>query len=266
MRIAATAALLGLALALPAAAAAPPPTKDPSELVVGVSMPVAGLQVGAVRGRTVVLAKGLEIDLARALAKRLGVPRVRFVHEALFSTLVSGRPADWDLALAAITITPERARRVDFSKPYLGSDQAVLMRKGFTPVPTSIAGLRGLQLCSERATTGARAIVDRIKPTKKPRLVANPSQLTYDLYNDRCDAIVFDAAVLGAARAATPDRYGPFAGRIDTRESYGIAFPKGSPLRARVNAALSALIRDGTVARLQKRWLTTDVAKLRVLR
>ena len=33
-----------------------------------------------------------------------------------------------------------------------------------------------------------------------------------------------------------------------------------------MNAALSALIRDGTVARLQKRWLSADVAKLRVLR
>ena len=86
--------------------------------------------------------------------------------------------------------------------------------------------------------------------------MANPSQLTYDLYNDRCDAIVFDAPVLGAARAAAPERYGPFAGRIVTSERYGIAFPKGSPLRASVNAALAALTRDGTIARLQKRWLT----------
>jgi len=265
MRVAVAAALVTCVLALPAGAAAPP-LKDPAELVVGVSMPVTGLQVGAVRGRSVVLARGLEIDLARALAKRLGVPRVRFVHEPLFSTLVSGRPADWDLALAAITITPERARRVDFSRPYLTADQAVLMRQGFTPVPTTIAGLRGLQLCSERATTGARAIVERIKPTKKPRLVANPSQLTYDLYNDRCDAIVFDAPALGAARAAAPERYGPFAGRIVTSERYGIAFPKGSPLRASVDAALGGLTRDGTLARLQKRWLTADVAKLRVLR
>ena len=93
MRAAATAALLALALALalPAAAAAPPPTQNPDELVVGVSMPVTGLQVGAVRARTVVLAKGLEIDLARALAKRLGVPTVRFVNEPFFSTLVSGQ-------------------------------------------------------------------------------------------------------------------------------------------------------------------------------
>ncbi len=264
MRTATALFAVSLALALPAAAA-PPPTKSPGVLVVGVSMPVAGLQVGAVRGRDVVLAKGLEIDLARALGRELGLAQVRFVHEPLFSTLVSGRPSDWDVALAAITITAERARRVDFSNPYLAADQAVLLRKGLTPVPTSIAGLRQLQLCSERATTGAQVLVGQIRPTKKPRLVSNPSQLTYDLFTGRCDAVVYDAPVLGAARAAAPDRSGAFAGRIVTNEQYGIALPKGSPLRARVNTALGRLTRDGTLARLQKRWLSADVSRLPTL-
>jgi polar amino acid transport system substrate-binding protein len=265
MRVPGIVAALVFLLALPAGAGAPP-TKSPGELVVGVSMPVTGLQVGAVRGRTVVLAKGLEVELARALARPLGVRRVRFVHEALFSRLLSGRPSDWDLALAAITVTPDRARRVDFSAPYLTADQAVLVRQGLAPVPSSIADLRSLQLCSERVTTGARLIVQRIKPTKRPRLVADPSQLTYDLYQDRCDAVVYDAAVLGAARAAAPERYGPFAGRIVTSERYAIAFPKGSPLRAPVNAALRGLRSNGTLARLQKRWLSADLSKLPVLR
>ena len=189
-----------------------------------------GFQVGAVRGANRVLAKGLEIDLARALAKRLGVPRVRFVNEPFFSTLVSGRPG------TGISRSPRSRSRQNApagstsprpTSPGSGRADA----QGPRPVPTSIAGLRELQLCGERATTGTRAIVERIKPTKKPRLVANPSQLTYDLYNDRCDAIVFDTAALGAARAAAPERYGPFPGRIDTRESYGAAFPKGSILR-----------------------------------
>ena len=113
------------------------------------------------------------------------------------------------------------------------------MRQGFAPVPTSIAGLRGLQLCSERATTGAAC--DRRPESIDEEAAAGrePVPAVYDLYNDRCDAIVFDAPVLGAARAAAPERYGPFAGRIVTSERYGIAFPKGSPLRASVDAALA---------------------------
>ena len=95
--------------------------------------------------------------------------------------------------------------------------------------PTSVAGLRSLQLCSERATTGARTILDRIKPQKEPRLANDPSQLMYDLYNDRCDAVVYDADILGAERAAAPERYGPFAGRLVTRERYGDRVPEGQP-------------------------------------
>jgi len=194
------------------------------------------------------------------------VPRVRFVHEPLFSTLVSGRQSDWDIALAAITVTPERSARVDFPTPYLAADQAVLLRADLTSVPNKLAALRRLQLCSERATTGAAVIVRQIKPTRKPRLVNTPSQLLYDLYAKRCDAVVYDAPVLGAERAAAPERYGPFAGLIATREHYAVALPKSSALRGPVNTALRALQQDGTLARLQKRWLSVDMSKLRVLR
>ena len=85
-------AVVAAALLAASASAAPPETKTPGILTVGLAMPSAGFQVGAVRGRDVVLAKGFEIDLARALAKRLQLTRVRFLNEPLFSKLtVSAR-------------------------------------------------------------------------------------------------------------------------------------------------------------------------------
>ena len=57
----------------PAALAAdPPPTLQPGRLTVGLNMPSPGFQVGSVRGHGVVFARGFEIDLANALAARLG--------------------------------------------------------------------------------------------------------------------------------------------------------------------------------------------------
>ena len=251
-------------LVLPASAA-PPPTKTPGELVVGVSMPSAGFQVGAARGRDVVLAKGFEIDLARELAKRMELRRVRFVNEALFSTLLADGRKDWDIALAAISVTPARAQRVDFSTPYLAADQGVLIRLDLKR-PTSIAALRPLQLCAERATTGGQLVLERIKPIKKVRLLENPSKLSYELFTKRCDAIVADAPALAVLRRQAPDRYGPLIGRIATNERYGIALEKGSALRPRLNAALRGLTADGTLERLRKRWLGTDTSKLPALR
>jgi polar amino acid transport system substrate-binding protein len=246
--------------------AATPPTKVPGELRVGLAMPAAGFQVGAVHGRDVVLARGLEIDLARLLARRLGVPRVRFVNEPLFSTLLRAGKKDWDIALAQITVTPARAKRVDFSTSYLTADQGVLLRRGLEPRPTSITALRRLQLCAERASTGGQLILDRIKPTRAPRLVQDPSRLSYDLFTQRCDAIVFDAPALAVLRRQAPDRYGALAGRIVTNERYAIALEEGSPLRPRINAALASVIGSGVLERLRRRWLGTDTATLPVLR
>jgi len=248
------------------AGAAPPPTKTPGVLTVGLAMPAPGFQVGAVRGRRVVLAKGFEIDLARILARRLGIPRVTFLNERYFSTLLNAGPKDWDLALAEITVTPPRSNRVDFSRPYLAADQGVLVRRGLTPTPSSIAALRKLQLCSERATTGAQLVVKRIKPTRKPLLLGDPSDLSYALFTKRCDAIVADAPTLAVQQRQAPDRYGRLVGRIATHEKYAIAFEKGSSLRPQVDAALRAAINDRTVEQLRRRWLGVDTTKLPVLR
>ena len=163
-------------------------------------------------------------------------------------------------------MTPERAKRVDFSVPYLRADQGVLLRRGLPNQPRSISDLRKLQLCAERASTGSLLVANRIKPAKRPLVARNPSDLSYFLFTKRCDAIVFDAPALAVLRRQAPDRYGPLAGRVLTSEKYAAAFEKGSALRVRVNAGLAALTRDGTLTRLRKRWLGADTSSLPVLR
>jgi polar amino acid transport system substrate-binding protein len=60
-------------------------------------------------------------------------------------------------------------------------------------------------------------------------------------------------------------RYGALAGVLRTDERYGVVLQKGSPLTGRVNAAVSALVANGTLTRLRRRWLLTDLGRLRVL-
>jgi polar amino acid transport system substrate-binding protein len=263
--IAAVVVLAGALLAAPAASAQAP-TKTPGELVVGLSMPAAGFQVGAVRGRDVLFARGFEIDLARALARDLAIPGVRFVNDERFSTLLAPGRKDWDLALAEITITAERSERFAFSRPYFRADQGVLLRRGLSLPSRTLAALRGLRLCAERGSTGAAALRRDVRPTRKLRLLRNFSRLEADLYQRRCDAAIADAPQLGVLRAQAPDRVGALAGRIATGERYGIAFEPGSALRPLVDGALTRLDQDGTLARLARRWLTADVSGLPVLR
>jgi polar amino acid transport system substrate-binding protein len=260
------AAVMLAALALAGAAAgAGPATRSPGELTVGVNLPSEGFQVGAVRGSRVVLARGLEIDLARALAVRLGLQRARFVQSE-FGRLFSAGAKPWDLAIAEITITDRRRQTVDFSIPYMRVDQGVLVAQTVSPTPRTIAGLRGLRLCALAKSTGADLVTGRIQPTERPRFVGSVALLMLDLQTGRCDAVVYDAPALGTLKARAPLRFGPFAGVIRTGEQYAIALPRGSRLTPGVNAALRTLIADGTVAGLQRKWLTAGLDALPVLR
>jgi ABC-type amino acid transport substrate-binding protein len=142
----------------------------------------------------------------------------------------------------------------------------VLAAQTVSPVPTTLAGLRPLRICALGKSTGAAVARTVIAPTKPVRLVGNVPTLMLDLQTGRCQAVVYDAPSLGTLKARTPERYGPFVGVIRTGEQYGVALPKGSPLVGDVDAALGALIADGTVQRLQKKWLTADLSTLPVLR
>jgi ABC-type amino acid transport substrate-binding protein len=267
-RLATLAALVAVAAvaATAPAAGAQAPTKVPGELTVALSMPAAGFQVGVVRGREVVLAKGFEIDLARAIAAQLAIPAVRYVNEERFPALTETGPKDWDLGLAQVTVTEQRASRVSFSRPYFRADQGVLLNRSVVIRPRTLRALRGLQLCAERGSTGADVVRERVRPRRRVRLVGDLSRLEADLYQRRCDAVVADAPQLGVMRARAPRRFGALAGRIRTGELYAATFERGSALRPLVDEAILTLQRNGTLDRLARRWLTRDVGDLRILR
>jgi len=262
LAVAVSTLVVGVSAAL---AATPPETQSPGRLTVGVSLPSEGFQVGVVKGSEVLYAQGLEIDLARALAARMSLQGATFV-QSRFDRLFSAGQKPWDVAIAEITITPERRRSVSFSRSYMSVDQGVLTAQTLRSVPKTIAGLRRLQLCALTKSTGAVVAEQTIAPAKPVRLIGNVPTLMLDLQTGHCDAVVYDAPALGTLKARAPLRYGPFAGVIKTGEQYGIAVPRGSTLLAPVNKALAALIADGTMDRLQRKWITVHLEDLPVLR
>jgi polar amino acid transport system substrate-binding protein len=260
----ALAGLSALLLCAAAPAAAPIATVTPGQLTVGVSLPSEGFEVGVAKGDQVIYAQGFDIDLARALAKQLGLAKVAFV-QSQFGRLFSSGTKPWDVAIAQITITTQRNRTADFTQPYLSVDQGVLVGQAVIPVPRSLAALRPLQICALSKSTGADAATATIAPTRPVRQYGNVPTLMQALQTGRCQAVVYDAPSLGILETRAPDYYGPLVGIIKTGEQYGVALPNGSPLTADVDAALGALIADGTILSLQKKWLGTSVSALPVL-
>ena len=86
-------AALGAVVVTAAVAATPPTTTTAETLTVGVNLPSEGFQVGVVRGSDVLLAQGLEIDMARILAFRRGLEEDGLRAEPLRPALLSRREA-----------------------------------------------------------------------------------------------------------------------------------------------------------------------------
>lgn len=243
-----------------------PATMAPGVLTVGVNLPTQGFQVGSVIGTRVVYARGFEIDLARAMARRMGLTGVRFVHEPTFARVIAPGAKRWDVALAQVTITAGRRKAVALSVPYFTSDQGVLLRRGLAePAPTAVADLAPLRLCALRRSTGAATIRTRIRPATTATLYADQTRMMGALQTGRCDAVVHDAAILAVERDATPERYGKLAGALPTGERYAAVLPRLSTNVAPVNRVVNALRRDGTIDALSARWLRLPADGLRPL-
>ena len=105
---------------------------------------------------------GFDIDLIDEVAKRAGFePQILSMGlDGLIPALMSG---SIDVAVSALTITPERAAKVDFTKPYYESGLSMARKDD-----ASIKGVKGLEnkvLCAEIGSSGS-VFMSKIKGAK----------------------------------------------------------------------------------------------------
>lgn len=227
------------------------PTLKPGTLTVAVDIPTPGLAEGRVRGDVITERRGFEIDLAGALARRLGL-RLRVVDVPFARTFTAG-PKLFDVALEHVTITAARRRNVDFSPAYFVTNKGLLLANGVT-VPRNLDELRTLRLCAQEQTTSIAYLRTQLRPRRAPRAFPTPVDVLRALSDGFCQGMVADLPILAAVERADPTLYGPLAGQIATHEHWGAVFAKGSPLRAPVSARLAALSDSGLITRLAIRW------------
>jgi polar amino acid transport system substrate-binding protein len=239
------------------------PTKQAGKLIVGFDLPAPGFWNGHATGSTIRNPAGFEAGLSQAIAKKLGITKVQYLR-APFGGLFSPATKKYDLAFEEVTITAERAKVVSFSAPYFDANQGVLIRKGLTK-PTSISALKKLQTCAQANTTGLAYIQHTLRPAKKARVYSASSSAAFDAVEaGQCDALILDVPIVVSQSKKKPGAYGGVIGQIITHEGYGAVMEKGSKLKPALDGAISALKADGTIKRLQEKWLPfTRVAILK---
>ena len=213
--------------------------------------------------------KGFESAVAYAVAEQLGFSKdqVKWIKVPFNSSYKPG-PKDFDFDINQISINPKRAEAVDFSDGYYSAAQAVIALKGTKGAEaTSLDDLKGLRLGAQTGTTSLTAIRDVIQPDTDPVVFEDTNAAKQALQNDQVDAILADlptAFYISAVEIPDSVLVGQFQPETGEQEEFGMLFEKGSELVPCVNQALAALQEDGTLAAIEKQWLS-DVVDVPVL-
>ncbi|MFI5675964.1 ABC transporter substrate-binding protein [Streptomyces cellulosae] len=208
--------------------------------------------------------KGFESAVAYAVAKQLGYARSAVVWQSVpFNKAFAPGEKTFDFDINQVSISEERKKAVDFSSGYYDVRQAVIALKGTKAAKaTSIADLKGLKLGAQVGTTSLDYIDDLVKPTRQAAVYAKNDQAKSALKNGQVDAIVTDlptAFYITAAEVTDAKIVGQFENQGGTPEQFGLVLDKGSALTSCVTDAVDALRKDGTLAKLEKQWLSEAV-------
>lgn len=216
--------------------------KVPANLTVGSDIPYTPFEFGKPPYQ------GFDVDVVNEIARRLGT-KVTFKKtpfDTIFRDLAQGK---FDMVASASTITPERAKEVDFSDSYFPADQSLMVKKG-SNIKT-VDDVAGKVIGAQLGTTGA----DYAKKKTKAKSVR-----TYDLIDDAFNAleagqivaVINDCPVSKYAENAHKDL--SVVQAIQTNEEYGFAFPKGSKLTESFNKEIAALKADGGLKKISDKW------------
>jgi polar amino acid transport system substrate-binding protein len=226
----------------------------PGTLTVGTELPAPPFWIGDDYDS---LTGGFEVDLAKEMAKRLGLNQVKFV-EMPFGALVAGSKCDCDIDFSQVTITPDRDKVVDFTEPYFDANQGVLARKGITVA--SVDDAKKLQWGAQINTTGTQFLTDKIQPEKETRIFDKTVDAFAALNAGQIQAIMLDTPIVLGAVKEKQVKDAEVVGQFKTGETYGAVVNRGSKNLAAFNTAIKAMKADGFRDQLFKKYFADQAA------
>lgn len=198
---------------------------------------------------------GFDVDIARAVAKDLGVKlQIQAVgFGALMpQSVTSGRV---DMAMSAITITAERAKVVSFSNPYYRSAQVFIVKGGNPQKFSWPADVKGKTIGVQANTTGQYVADDVLKPKGAALKVYDDFAAGLaDVRAGRIVALIGDAPTVTDLQKRLPGQFQQ-AGKDLAAEDYGMVFARGSDLAAAANKTLARLKASGEYQKLLDKWI-----------
>ncbi|WP_373305923.1 ABC transporter substrate-binding protein [Streptomyces chryseus] len=214
--------------------------------------------------------KGFESAVAHAVAKQLGYGKDQVVWQTVpFNTAFAPGEKKFDFDLNQISISESRKKAVSFSSGYYDVRQAVIALKSSKAAEAgTLAGLKDVKLGAQVGSTSLDVIRDVIRPKQRPAVFQKNDFAKTALKNGQVEAIVLDlptAFYITSAEVPEARIVGQLENAGGAAEQFGLVLDKDSGLTSCVSGAVDALRADGTLAALEKRWLS-DAADAPVLK
>jgi polar amino acid transport system substrate-binding protein len=197
---------------------------------------------------------GFEIDLAEAIAKKMGVA---IEWRALsFDALLAGLRQDrWDMVIASFGVTEERSKAVTFTNPHYCSGGIIVAKN---PAIRTKKDLEGKVVAVQTGTTYLEN-VNKLGGLKEVKNFPKDTDARAALESGRVDAWVTDKFVAKEALEKHPGT-GLQMGDFVFVERIATAVKKGNTsLREGIDKALADLMADGTYAAISQKYLHEDV-------
>ncbi|MEW2358781.1 transporter substrate-binding domain-containing protein [Spirillospora sp. NPDC029432] len=199
---------------------------------------------------------GFDVDMIDLVAKKLGVTHK--IVDTPFETMKTGSALNagkCDIVMGGMTITPDRTKFMDVSKPYFDATQALLAKKDSGITSLDDVKTKKLKLGSQASTTGE----DFVKGKGfDPRSFDNSTAELDGLRTGQVDVIVQDDPVVRVwlKDPATAAKYSIVA-NLETGEQYGFWIRKGHnpKLVELTNQVIAETKANGTYKQMYEKWL-----------
>jgi polar amino acid transport system substrate-binding protein len=251
------------------------PTAEPTQVPLAAEVPktlrlpdLGGRKVVAVTGNDYTplnfvdpktgKAVGWEYDVVNEICRRLNCV-VDWQVTSWDTMIAAVKEGQFDVGMDGITITDERKQEVNFSDPYMTSQQFMLVRADETrfATPQEFAADDKLLIGSQTGTTNfyvaVYEVLDGNEANPRIKLFENFGAAVQALIAGDVDMVLMDAASSRGYVGANPDKLKVIGDPLGT-EQFGFIFTPGSDLVASFNAAIKTMSEDGFLDHLNTRW------------
>lgn len=190
---------------------------------------------------------GFDIDVANALCAQMKA-KCEIVAQDWDGIIPGLMAKKYDAIIAGMSITEERSNVVDFSQPYFVNSLVYIGKKGDT---VDTASLSKRSIGAQRSTVASQYLEDNLAAANDIKLYDSQENAYLDLTAGRTTLMLSDKVpALDWLKTEAGANFEMKGGEIDIDDKLAIAVRKNDALKAKLDAALTAITEDGTYQKI----------------